>query len=216
MSPRLDTDIDLSAELLRKSLHLAALLIPWGMLYFNKVPTLLILAVAAITALSLDLARARFTVISTLIHGLFGRLMRPKEIPNSKTSPAINGSTWVLIASFLLLLAFPARIASFSLVIFLIGDAASGIIGRKYGITSWRISDRTVEGTAAFLAVSLIAASLMPGTERWIGVIAAIFASAVEILPGPFNDNLQVPIATAGVIILLEYAVASGLFQFFS
>ena len=205
MTAPYETEIDLSAELLRKGLHLGALAIPLGMLHIDRTPALFALGVITIAAFSMDLARARFPAVASLVHGLFGKLMRPREIPRPENAVVINGSTWVLAGSFLLLLIFPERIAAFVLVIFLVGDAAAGVVGRKYGRRSWRISDHTVEGTAAFLAVSLPASFFMPGIEPWIGISAAIFASAAEILPGPFNDNLQVPLATAGIVTLLEW-----------
>lgn len=199
-------------EIVRKGLHLAALVIPLGMLHLDKAPALFLLGLITVAALSLDVLRARFVPVAAVIHQWFGSLMRPDEIPRRGNFPVVNGSTWTLVSAFLLLLVFPARIAAFAMVVFLLGDAAAALAGRKFGRRPWGFGRCTVEGSAAFLAVSLPVAFLMPGILIWTGVTAAIFAAATEMLPGPFNDNLQVPVVTAVVVALLELAAARWFF----
>ncbi len=198
-----------SRELMRKGLHLAALVIPLGMLHLDGGPALVLLGVAASAALLGDWSRARSAWIQGVVMYLFGNLMRPGEFASVPGRLVVNGATWTLVSAFFLLLLFPARIAALSMVIFLLGDAASGLVGRRYGRISWRISDRTVEGTCAFWAFAVAVALIMPGTAIWIGIASALTAGAVEILPGPLNDNLQVPAAAALTVFLLELAVAA-------
>lgn len=207
-----DTDSNFSKELLRKGLHLAALLIPAGMLNADKSIVLPVLGVAMAVALSLDLVRARFSRVARMTARLFGKLMRPEELSPSQTRISINGATWTLVSAFLLLWLFPVHIAAFAMTVFLLGDAASGLTGHKFGTTSWRISRCTVEGSAAFLIASSWAAFFMPGIESWIGILAILAGCAAEILPGPFNDNLQVPLLTALAVIFLEWIIT---FDFF-
>lgn len=197
-----------SRELMRKGLHLAALVIPWGMLSLDRGPALVLLGAAAAAALLADWARARSPAIQSAVMVLFGKLMRPGEFASVPGAFVVNGATWTLVSAFFLLLVFPARIAALAMVMFLLGDAASGLVGRRYGRISWRISDRTVEGTCAFWAVALAVALIMPGTAIWIGIASALTAGAAEILPGPLNDNLQVPAAAALTVFLLELVVA--------
>ena len=199
-----------SRELMRKGLHLAALVIPWGMLSLDRGATLVLLGAAAAAALLADWARARSPAIQSAVMVLFGKLMRPGEFASVPGAFVVNGATWTLVSAFFLLLVFPARIAALAMVIFLLGDAASGLVGRRYGRISWRISDRTVEGTCAFWAVALAVALIMPGTAIWIGVASALAAGAAEILPGPLDDNLQVPAAAALTVFLLELAAAAN------
>lgn len=198
-----------SRELMRKGLHLAALVIPWGMLHLDRNAALVLLGMAAAAALLADWARARSLAIQNAVMFLFGKLMRPGEFASSPVSFVVNGATWTLVSAFFLFLLFPARIAALAMVIFLLGDAASGLVGRRYGRISWRISDRTVEGTCAFWAVAVAAALIMQCTAIWIGIASALIAGAAEILPGPLNDNLQVPAAAAMTVFLLELAVAA-------
>ena len=197
-----------SRELMRKGLHLAALVIPWGMLSLDRGPALVLLGAAAAAALLADWARARSPAIQSAVMVLFGKLMRPGEFASVPGAFVVNGATWTLVSAFFLLLVFPARIAALAMVMFLLGDAASGLVGRRYGRISWRISDRTVEGTCAFWAVAVAVALIMPGTAIWIGIASALTAGAAEILPGPLNDNLQVPAAAALTVFLLELVVA--------
>jgi len=197
-----------SRELMRKGLHLAALVIPWGMLHLDRGAALAFLGAAVAAALFADWARARSPAIQSAVMFLFGKLMRPGEFASAPGSFVVNGATWTLVSAFFLLLVFPARIAALAMVIFLLGDAASGLVGRRYGRISWRISDRTVEGTCAFWAVALAAALIMPGTAAWIAAASALAAGAAEILPGPLDDNLQVPAAAALTVFFLELVVA--------
>ncbi len=198
-----------SRELLRKALHLLALVIPWGMLQVAKPSALIVLGAVAAAALALDFLRSRFQGLAVWVHRLFGALLRPEERSLSTGRLIVNGSTWTLIAAFLLLLIFPARIASLALVISLLGDAASGLVGQKYGKTSWGISNCTLEGSAAFMTIALVIVWLLPGIQLWIGITGALCACAAEILPGPFNDNLRVPVVAASVIYILEYMLGN-------
>lgn len=194
-------------ELRRKGLHLLALIIPWGMLQIGKPTGLIFLLLLAGLSLGLDLGRAYLPSLAKLMGKLGKAFMRPEENPDSfcRGQIAINGSTWIFISAFFLLLLFPARVASLALALFLLGDAASGLVGRKFGRISWRISGRTVEGSLAFLAASLPAVWLWPvQIQIWIAAAAAVCACLVEVLPGPLNDNLQSPLAAALLITILE------------
>ncbi|MGM0425318.1 MAG: diacylglycerol/polyprenol kinase family protein, partial [Thermodesulfobacteriota bacterium] len=115
-------------ELRRKGLHLLALIIPWGMLHVQKDTAFFVLGLAGTLSLGLDLGRAYFTPVAQLVNRVGGALMRPEETSSLRGQIVINGSTWIIITAFLLLLLFPANIASLALVIFLLGDAAAGLI----------------------------------------------------------------------------------------
>ncbi|MFW6178554.1 MAG: hypothetical protein ACOC43_09340 [Desulfohalobiaceae bacterium] len=194
-------------ELQRKGLHLLALVIPWGMLQLQTCPALLVLGLIAALGLGLDLGRAYLQPVARLVSRLGRTFMRPEEHPGSdcKGQIVLTGSTWILISAFCLLLLFPADTASLALALFLLGDAAAGLLGKRFGRISWRISKRTVEGSLAFLAAALLLAWLWPvNIQPWIAVAAAVCACLVEVLPGPLNDNLQVPLATALLISILD------------
>jgi dolichol kinase len=201
----------LGLELRRKAIHLLALVIPWGMLQVEKTAGLLVLGLIATLFLGVDLGRAYVPALAGLVNKLGGAFMRQEENPGSKCKVVINGSTWVLISAFCVLLLFPAQIASLALAIFLLGDAASGLVGRRFGRISWRISKRTVEGSLAFLTASMLVVYFWPTEiQIWIIAAAVFIACAVEILPGPLNDNLQVPLAAAGVMYLLQQLPIAG------
>lgn len=200
-------------ELRRKTLHLLALVIPWGILQVEKTAGLLVLGLIATLFLGVDLGRAYWPALAGLVNKLGGAFMRQEENLGSKCKGkvVINGSTWVLISAFCILLLFPAQIASLALAIFLLGDAASGLVGRRFGRISWRISKRTVEGSLAFFTASMFVVWFWPTEiQIWIIAAAVFFACAVEILPGPLNDNLQVPLAAAGVMYLLQQLPIAG------
>lgn len=193
-------------ELRRKALHLIALVVPLGMALLGRTGALAFLVPAALFALSMDTLRAYSSRCARVVEAIFGRLMRADEQPPIGTKVSINGATWVLVSAALLTLIFPLRIAVPAFTVFMIGDAAAAVVGRRFGRHHWGQSPRTIEGSAAFLLVGVGVMALFPGIPFGIGAAATVVACAVEGLPLPFNDNLRVPMATAATIVLLEWA----------
>ena len=193
----------LQYELLRKALHILSLIIPAGMLWLGKSPAVLILGTAAAFAVGLDILRSRFNLVNKWILFVFGSLMRPGEKKPPGGKIVLNGATNALISAFLLILIFPVHVAALSFTLFMVGDGAAAVVGQLLGKRYWGRTGKTVEGSLAFLIAALVVAVLMPGVKIWIGAAASVLACLLEALPGPFNDNLRVPLATAGVMFLL-------------
>ncbi len=191
-------------ELLRKSVHILAVVLSPGMLWMGKHPSTLILGLAALLVLTLDILRFKASWFGDKMQNIFGALIRPEEqaVPGSKV--ALTGATYALISAFLLILIFPVHIAAMSFALFMVGDAAAAIIGQKYGKRTWARGEKTMEGSLAFLAAALLVVLLMPGVKFWIGAAASICACLAEALPGPLNDNLQAPLIAGAVMLLLS------------
>lgn len=189
-------------ELLRKALHLLALSIPIGMLHVTRSTALAVLWPLALIALGADVLRARWPTFHRLIQRLFGYMMRPEELPPPGDAIAINGATWVLLSSALLATLFPLPLAATAFAVFMVGDAAAAIVGRRWGRHRWPGSRRTVEGSLAFLGAALLTAWFFP-IPRTHALLAALLAALLEVLPLPLNDNLRVPLAVALLLWLL-------------
>ncbi|MFO7314276.1 diacylglycerol/polyprenol kinase family protein [Rhodothermus marinus] len=190
-------------ELLRKALHLLALSIPIGMLHVTRPTALAVLWPLALAALGADVLRARWPAFHRFIRGIFGCMMRPEELPPPGGPIAINGATWVLLSSALLATLFPLPLAATAFAIFMVGDAAAALVGRRFGRHRWPGSRRTVEGSLAFFGAALLTAFFFP-VPMWHGVLAALLATTLEVLPLPLNDNLRVPLAVALLLWLLH------------
>jgi dolichol kinase len=202
-----DNQLPYKHELLRKAVHIPALIIPAGMLILERHQSIIILGSVTFFAVSMDLLRARHTLLNRWIQKVFGLLMRPGEKAVSETGVVFNGATWALISAFLLILIFPVHVAAFSISIFLIGDAAAALAGRRFGRIKWGRGNKTVEGSLAFLLTSLIVVPIIPGVKFWTGFLACLGACLAEALPGPFNDNLRAPLSAAGIMVFLDYVL---------
>ncbi|SHK03810.1 diacylglycerol/polyprenol kinase family protein [Rhodothermus profundi] len=190
-------------ELLRKALHLLALSIPVGMLQVSRSTALAVLWPLALVALGADLLRARWPAFHQLIRQVFGSMMRPEELPPPGGPIAINGATWVLLSSALLATLFPLPVAATAFAVFMVGDAAAAIVGRRFGRHYWPGSHRTFEGSLAFFGTALLTAWFFP-VPMGHGILAALLATILEVLPLPLNDNVRVPLAVALLLWLLQ------------
>ncbi len=190
-------------EVLRKALHLLALVVPLSLTWLGKaaLPALFAMALAALGA---DWLRVRSAGFARLVDVVFGRMMRASERPPLGGPVVVNGATWVLLSVALLGLIFPVRIAAAAFSAFMVADAAAALIGRRYGKHEWFGGPRTMEGSAAFLAAGLLVMAVWPGIAPWTGIPAVVAMAVAEIPSGPFNDNIRVPFVGAVVLFVLE------------
>lgn len=201
------------AELRRKALHLLALTLPLGAALLGKPDALYVLVPGALFALTCDVLRSRSERFARLIQRVFGPLMRADEWASASSSALGdvrgNGATWTLVTMALLIFLFPVPVAVAAFSLFMIGDAAAALVGRRWGRTTWGDGPRTVEGTAAFVGAGLATVALLQaalpaagyGAPSW-GVAAGAVAAAAgaEAFPRPLNDNLRVPLVAALVL----------------
>ncbi len=192
-------------ELLRKALHLSALVIPLGMLLLERNQTLLVLGTAAAACTGMDIIRARLPAVNAWVVKVFGLLMRSREKAVTGSRVVFTGSSWMLISAFILALAFPKHLAACALALFIVGDGAAALVGRRYGRLFWRKGDKTVEGSLAFLGSALLVVFIFPGVSFTAAALACLGACLVEAMPGPFNDNFAVPLSAALIMSTLEY-----------
>ncbi len=209
----INTPISYRSELGRKAIHLLAMALPLGMLFLERRPALTILAGLTAVALATEIARAHSATVRRWIDRVLGWMMRAEEKPPAGQI-RLSGATWVLISAFLLLVCFPARLASLALTVFMAGDAAAALIGRRFGRHRWGNGPRTIEGTLGFMAIGSGVGLLFPTPTLWLGPVAALLAGALELLPGPLNDNLQAPFLTALALALAETLILGLPFSF--
>ena len=197
-------------ELKRKALHLLALVIPAGMLLLGREVSLWILVPLGTLALALDVARARHAPTRRVLHRLFAGIMRPEELPptaGGRAPVAFNGATMMCVAAALTVALFPVGPAAAGMAMLMVGDGAAAVVGRRYGAHKWPGSPKSVEGTAAFAVTAFaigLAVVAWPGAGVGVAACAvgAIVAAVVEALPIPVNDNVRVPLAAAGAVVL--------------
>ena len=196
-------EIPYRAELLRKALHLPALVIPAGIYWLGRPAALWVLVPLAVLTLGLEWARVRYDVVASVIHRVFGGMMRPDERPPPGSPVVINGATWIVLSSVLVVSIYPPTVAAAALATLLVGDAAAALVGRPFGRHRWPGSHKSVEGSLAFL-IAAFAALMVFGVWRWPAALtAAGAATLIELLPLPVNDNLSVPVVAGAVLWIL-------------
>lgn len=196
-------ELSLAAEAGRKALHLLALIVPLLMAWAGRTVSLWVLIPLSLLAVSGDVLRARSRWFREVIDRYLGFLMRRDERPPLGGPVRINGATWVLLSAALLGLVFPLEYAVPAFASFMVGDAAAALIGRRYGRITWGEGPRTVEGSAAFVALALATILQFPSVGVWAGGACVLLGTVAEALPGPLNDNLRVPLVMAAVLLLV-------------
>ena len=190
-------EIPYRAELIRKAIHLLALILPAGMWYLDKGTALLFLIPFAVIALLGDVGRVYLPWWHNLVNKVFSWIMRSDEVQPLGGPIRINGATWVCLSALLLTLFFPGKTGAAALTMFMIADASAALFGRKWGRHYWGQSKKTIEGTIAFFITGAIILYFFPGMDLFRALCASGLAAALEILDRPLNDNIQVPFMIA-------------------
>jgi len=108
----------------------------------------------------------------------------------------------VMIGALLTIFFFPKPIAVTALVFMSLGDTVAGLIGKQYGRI--KIGLKSLEGTLSGLAVCILFVWLMPLVPLHVGVLGAVTAMAVELLPVPIDDNVSIPLSSGTIMVIIS------------
>ncbi|MGD1000504.1 MAG: haloacid dehalogenase-like hydrolase [Candidatus Brocadiia bacterium] len=178
-------------EILRKSLHMSALAVPFLAGYSVMGVSLLLLALAA-GYLVLEFWRVH-GVHLPLAHRLTQVVLRRSESRRLATAPLTLGfgmlvSLWCL----------PLAVAQACILIAAVADSAASIIGARWGRTFWSHNRlKSLEGSTAFLVSAIVCGSVYLPLRS--AVPLAIVAALIESLPLQDWDNFVMPVG-AGLI----------------
>jgi len=114
-----------------------------------------------------------------------------------------TSSIYVLISTFLVFLLFDQYVAIAALLFLAIGDPVASVVGERVGRT--KVLGKTLEGSLACLlsclAIGILLAEL--GFMSPPVVIAgALTAAVIELLSFHIDDNLTMPLGSAGAMAL--------------
>jgi dolichol kinase len=157
-----------------------------------------LLLLAGITAF--DLARLRHPGFGAWAMKHMGSLLRPGE------AGTLSGSPTYILGVALTLYLFDLPVATAAVLFLVFGDVSASVVGEQWGRTKFR--DKSLEGTAAFVAAGLVAALLarflLPVPPLALLACGVVTAAIVEIFtPRQLNDNLTIPLAAAAVMTIL-------------
>jgi dolichol kinase len=148
-----------------------------------------------------EVVRFQAGPINRWLTGLVRPLMKERE------HRAVFGSTWVLIATVIVLFTMDQPVAVLALFYLSLGDPAAAAVGERWG--RHRLLGKSIEGSAAFLAAAFAIGSLLVGatldTTYAVMAVGALAAMAAELAPLPLDDNLKVPLAAGGVMTLAAH-----------
>lgn len=156
-------------------------------------------------AWTLEVGRRVLPGLNDFLMQLLGRLAHPHE------AWRVNSATWFCTACFILTCTSNLPVASVGLVVLGFADPAAAILGRRYGRHTL-VNGRTLEGTGAFIAVGTVAAFLWLSiawsfpltTALLMAFVGATAGGIAELFSRRIDDNLSIPIATAGAVLLLQ------------
>ncbi len=117
----------------------------------------------------------------------------------------ITGATFMTLAATLLVFVFDRATSALALLFLAVGDPCAALIGVRD--RRLRVFGKSLIGAAAFAVAAMTAgalASLHPDAAlTWRMAAGAAVAALAELAPLPVDDNVSVPVASAGVMAAL-------------
>ena len=186
----------LSSELKRKSFHLTALVIPLGILILPHQTSITALALSTVVILFMELFRLRNPYFARIFNRTFGIIMRKHE------RRSFTSSTYLLSSCLLSDLLYQKEIAAGAILFLVLGDVSAALVGKH-----WRrlpLGKKSLTGSLACLASSLLVAWAVPHLPFRIGLWGALLATLTELSPLPIDDNFTIPILSGGIMQIIS------------
>jgi dolichol kinase len=188
--------MDFFSELNRKLVHLVSLSIPIGIYFLPKRTCIQFLFLLTMLFLSIEILRMVHRPTSKIFYTLFGPILRRKE------RFTLTGSTTLLMSSLVSVLLFQKPIAVTALCFLILGDTMAALVGKSFG--RLKVFRKTIEGSLACLGTSVIVVLVVPHMKFTVGLIGALVATLIELLPIPLDDNFLIPILSGAA---MQYAL---------
>lgn len=193
------TEISLPAELVRKGIHLFALVIPVGH-YLVSFPVAVVgITVPAAVAVLIDLSRFRQWRLWDAVSPFLGPIIRDHEVKGGFT-----GASYILSASAFVIIVYPKAVAIAAITFIIIGDIAAALVGRMWG-RHRLIGRKSVEGSLACLVSLILVSFLIPGLPTIVGLVGAVVATLAEAYSGKIDDNLAVPVLSGAAMLVIMH-----------
>lgn len=178
-------------ELARKLIHVGASVVAVAIVWIAPPLTArTVLACAVFLALAVEIARRLSAPLARSFLNSFGPLLRVHE------ANGVTGATMLALGFLITALIFPRGFAGTGMLYAGIGDAASALVGRRWGGLRFPWG-KSVQGSAAFFVAAVAAGWVAPGIGVFPALVAALAATLFESLPTLIDDNLMLPIVGA-------------------
>jgi dolichol kinase len=187
-----------SLEVKRQLLHAGGVVTPVFVYYLGRDFTLLLLFLLLLMTSLASFAyrrQVRLPVLYSLVEEL--------ERSDVKRSFPAKGAVYYVFGMILSLLVFATPVALACIVVTSVGDAASTIVGKRFGVHRLPYhSHKSFEGSAACFVFASVVAVTQIGFVA--GVVAGFVGAVTESLPLPLNDNLSIPLAVGVVLTVMS------------
>ncbi|MBI4167572.1 MAG: hypothetical protein HY515_01305 [Candidatus Aenigmarchaeota archaeon] len=190
-------------EFLRKVVHVAGVL---------AVPILYQLGAGKTAALFFLLAASLYVyplVVSALDATPLGRFLRALrgvlDFLERKGHRRYYGAISFFVSIGVIVLLFPAKIASLSIIVLCVGDGISTIVGRALGKNRlFHNRSKSWEGSVSGFVASTAACTLI--TNLQMALFASFVGMLIESFDTKINDNFSVPLVVGVTSYLVSYA----------
>jgi len=193
---------DRKRELLRKSIHISSLLLPFSyrfLFHNHRKNTFVILVPLTVIALVVEIIRLEHRTFKRIFYNMFGIMLRKHEIHD------FTGATYLMISTILCIAIFPKDIAFLSLCFLAIGDTLAAIIGISFGKRKLFGTSKSLEGSlACFISTFIFALFFIDPTIAFFGAMAATLSEFSRL---PIDDNIKIPIASGLIMSLVNIFV---------
>lgn len=179
-------------EVLRKSVHVSAIVIPLGVWFLPPIVWRPLLYIAAALVLAADLARLGHPRLKAYVRRMAGPSLRRHE------QRELTGASYMALACLLVAELYPLPVAVASMGYLIVGDGLAGLVGRHWGRRPLAFG-KSWEGTLSCLAANL-AVGLLVFREPAPALLGALLGALVELLPLPLDDNLAIPLIAGGIL----------------
>lgn len=180
-------------ETLRKSIHLASLVIPFGYRYVlkdNRKLMFYILLAAFIVMMITEFYRFWQKSFRKTFWWIFGLVLRRHELRD------FTGATYMLFSAMICVAFFDPKVVFFALAFLSVGDTFAAMVGLNFGKRKLPDGKKSLEGSLACFVACFIFA-LVFSLHPLVAFIGALAATLAELSRLPVDDNVEVPIASA-------------------
>jgi len=189
-------DLNLNAELKRKTIHIICSILPILYYFFLEREQIVLLS-GIITILFLigEFVRYNFKTGASLFEKVFFPLLRKGE----KTYQ-LTGATYLFLSATVTFFIFDKIYAIAAVLILTVADSLAAIVGRSFGKIN--ISYKTLEGSVTFFLTSFIIINIFVpiGCIKAFGV--GVILTAIESQVFAINDNIIISISAALLLSL--------------
>ena len=189
-----------SLHLERRLFHMSAgILFPVLALIMEDDPFFALLLVTSVAVVGGDTTR----LLVAPLNRVFVRSLAPLLRTDEKNQ--IVGASYGLLGILGAFALFDRDIAIVAVLFLALGDPVAAMVGIK--LRRGPIFGKTLSGSTAMVATALAVVAVLHVTGaidfRWAFVLGAVAATAIELLPSPFNDNLTIPLGAGATMWLV-------------